>query len=155
MIDYYEKGKRDALKDIEAENLNIKTMGRQASWTAVWLKLLKDKYNLKVFYLSGCNISDDEMNYAKGFNEISQFEISKRFGKDVLKETFEQAEKIFEDNYPNIEKFEIENISFQSLVDSNGSAKCPECNESFNTADVENFKEETHLPCNLKIQLLN
>ena len=77
-----QKGKDDAHEDILAEKLQIINYGEQS------VEKIKLKNRLKISYgvemqEFGCKMSDKLIEYVKGYNEISETEVKRRFGTDA------------------------------------------------------------------------
>jgi len=94
----YNEGKVEAQTDISAGNLVIKISGRgDDSFYSAWIRVLKEKYGVTV-QNRGCSVNSKELSYNKGYNEISESEIKKRFGEDALNKAKREAEEISENN---------------------------------------------------------
>lgn len=74
-----EKGKADARRDIAEGKLIIRRYGLTTPPPE-----LKKKYGIEIVE-GGCLVSEDLIEYAEGYNEISKAEIKRKFGKQLLK----------------------------------------------------------------------
>ena len=76
----YEKGRSDAEEDVAAGELAIRSYGLpKFAWLEATERLEK-KYGIKT-YNFGCEVSDGLLAYARGYNEVSEAAIKKKFGK--------------------------------------------------------------------------
>jgi len=88
------KGRTDARKDLQAGNLRLETMGLPpAPWEGAYERLLKERYGIRYSWVAGCVVSEGIIGHAKGYNEIMEAEIARKFGDDVLKKTADEARK--------------------------------------------------------------
>ena len=152
-IKHYQKGKEDALRDLESNKLILKTFGRQASWSFEWKRLLEERYGIEIVVIAGCIVSEEEIEYVKGYNDISVAEIEKRLGKDVLDKTSDDAMMLWK-----VEPFEQiinENPEVEAIVNSADWVKCPNCNISFKITSAVSWNGKMHLSCQQKIRLIN
>ncbi len=89
------KGRADARRDLKAGKLRVEAMGGPSEpWEGTNVRLLKERYGIEFDLVADCVVSDSVIGHAKGYNEIMGAEISRRFGKDVLGKTAEEARKI-------------------------------------------------------------
>lgn len=87
-------GRADARKDLQAGKLNIETMGPPpAPWEGAYEKLLKERHGITYSWVAGCIVNDRVSGHARAYNQIMEAEIERRFGKDVLKKTADEAQK--------------------------------------------------------------
>lgn len=88
------KGRADARKDLKAGKLKVEVMGGPpAPWEGTYGRLLKERYGIEYNWVADCVVSDQVIGHAKGYNEIMGAEITRRFGKDALGKTAEEARK--------------------------------------------------------------
>lgn len=88
------KGRADARKDLQAGKLRIETMGPPpAPWEVTYVKLLKERYGITYSWVAGCIVNDRVSGHARAYNQIMEAEIERRFGKDALKNTADEAQK--------------------------------------------------------------
>jgi thiol-disulfide isomerase/thioredoxin len=79
----YEKGLEQAKQDFSAKKYTIKIYGLTPAIPQEHLAKLKAKYDIEVNSM-GCFVPTGYELYAKGYNEIMKFELSKKYGRDVL-----------------------------------------------------------------------
>lgn len=151
---FFEKGKKDALRDIQAENLKVKTFGTIVTWFQEWRKILLNEYNVEIEVVSGCVVSDETVEYVNGYNKISEAEIKKKFGEDIFEKTLDEAEAIWkqESYFPK----PVENINEEMTAIPNkfNWVKCPNCNISFKITSVSSWNGKIHLSCGQKIKII-
>jgi hypothetical protein len=154
MNEFYEKGKKEALRDITANNLSLKTLGLKVKWFQEWREILSNKCKIEIDVIAGCMVLDESVDYANGYNEISEAEIKKRFGEDILEKTLDEAEAIWklEPYFPK--PFENKNEEMTAIPNSFGWVKCPNCNISFKVSSVASWKDRRHLSCGQKIKII-
>lgn len=79
----YEKGLTDAKNDIANGKYMIKYYGLVPMASKEYSDKLKQKHGIEIIY-NGCLVSSGEVEYGKGYNEISIAAIKKKFGEKVL-----------------------------------------------------------------------
>lgn len=92
MTECDQEGQKDAREDIKAGTLKLKTLGLPAKWFREWQEILLQGYGVRVEMVDGCVVSDEEMDYAEGYNSISEAEIKSRFGANIFEKTKKKAE---------------------------------------------------------------
>jgi hypothetical protein len=90
----YWKGKSDARTALADGKLILQTCGRQSSYSNLYKKLLKERYNIETVLAAGCLITDDISDYIEGYNEIMHQAIKERFGENMLEQTYSEVEKL-------------------------------------------------------------
>lgn len=88
----YQIGRKEAEDDISQGRLILKTTGDPVKTVFERGKILNEKYEIQMFHF-GCCFSEKIDKYVKGYNEVSENEIKKRFGKYVLDDTWKEAKK--------------------------------------------------------------
>ena len=91
----YFAGREAAAKDIKQGILAVETYGLPVACYAEYENLLKQKYGIELRPIAGCVVDDSILKHAKGYNEISDAEIERRFGKDIFGKTMQAAQKIY------------------------------------------------------------
>lgn len=81
--DDYRRGKIDAQRDIQANQMITEIYGFGASRDSELGRLLKKRYGIEQRVVAGCIVNEKIIGHAKGYNEISHAEIERRFGKDI------------------------------------------------------------------------
>ena len=152
----FQKGKEDALNDIEANKLKIKSFGKKRLWFGEWKKLLLDEYKIEVEIVAGCVTSEDERNYAVGYNEISAMKVKEKFGKDFFDKTQEKSQQIWESKPKEFYELfpENENPEMKAVINQFDWVKCPNCNKSFKIYSEVSWNGKYHLSCGQKLKII-
>jgi hypothetical protein len=90
----YRAGRADAQKDIKTGHLVIEENGLGAGYYA---DILKQRCQAEM-RLGGCVSNEGIEGHAKGYNDVSEAEIERRFGKGVLAAIREEAMKRLQQN---------------------------------------------------------
>ena len=89
----YEVGQKDAQDDISNGRFLIIMNGDPTEVASEWRNVLKGKHGIEI-YNFGCCFSDKVSKYVKGYNDVSEVAIKKKFGRYVLDDTWKEAEQI-------------------------------------------------------------
>lgn len=81
----YERGKQDALAAIERDELEIETFGHPARCRSAYAQILADTYKVRLREVAGCIVDSTILEHARGYNEVMQAEIERRYGADTFK----------------------------------------------------------------------
>lgn len=88
------RGRAEARRDIQEGRLALEIMGPPPPpWQETYQRLAKERYGIEQRWVAGCMPSNRVMGHADGYDEVMEAEIERRFGKDVLKKTAEEAQK--------------------------------------------------------------
>lgn len=85
-------GRRDAENDLRAGILRLKAYGLPADWRPTYERMLKERYGVEYDVVAGCMVTSDLTDYVTGYNGPMHKEITRRFGKDVLKKLAAEAQ---------------------------------------------------------------
>ena len=154
MSKFYQKGQQEALEDIKADKLKMKTLGRPVSWFQEWREILLKEYKIQIEMIAGCMVSDEEVDYANGYNNISEAEIKKRFGETIFEKTFDKAEKVWKLEPYHPRPFENTNEEMSAIPNSFGWVKCPNCDTSFKISSPVSWNGKVHISCGQKLKLI-
>jgi hypothetical protein len=88
----YLAGKAAATEDLRNGKLAVETFGLPPRHD-VYAEILKADYQVELRSIAGCLIDDKILGHAKGYNEISEAEIKRRFGADVFTKARAASEK--------------------------------------------------------------
>lgn len=86
------KGKSEAEQDISNGKLKVVTLGTEMLRAGEHRKILKNEYEIEVRNL-GCLISDQDREFADGYNQTAEVAIERHFGKGVLKDVARRADE--------------------------------------------------------------
>lgn len=81
------KGKDVAQKDIASENLRIIRYGERTNENLTLKEHIKVKYAVGMLEF-GCKVSDKLIEFVRGYNEVSEIAIKRKYGANVLKGIF-------------------------------------------------------------------
>ncbi|HZR78724.1 MAG TPA: hypothetical protein VFA58_05915 [Chthoniobacterales bacterium] len=85
-------GEADAKRDLENGQLVIETYG--LPMPEEYPKILRDRYGIEVRTIAGdTNVTATVIGHEKGYNKVSEPEISRRFGSGVVQAAAEEALK--------------------------------------------------------------
>ena len=84
----YQDGRAQAQKDLQKGVLKIKSLGRLTTAHISYAKLLKEQYAIE-FVDYGCIGTADLSETIRGYNDVSEVEIQKRYGSGVLEESLQ------------------------------------------------------------------
>ena len=93
-VTVYRAGRADAQKDIKSGHLVIEENGLGAGYYA---DILKQRCQAEM-RIGGCTSNERIEGHAKGYNDVSEAEIERRFGKGVLTAIREEAMKRLQQN---------------------------------------------------------
>lgn len=92
----YKTGHDAAERDLKAGRLALEIFGLPAPYFGEYAKLLLNRYHIELRQVAGCVIDEQIAGHAKGYNEVAMKEIERRYGKDMLETTRQEASKGFE-----------------------------------------------------------
>ena len=83
-------GRAEALRDLENGHLAIEEYG--FPMPAGYEKILRDRYQIELRRIADdTNVTEKVLGHAEGYNEVSEREITRRFGSGVIEETADKA----------------------------------------------------------------
>ena len=80
----YRTGRADATRDVGRGYLAVEEFGRMVVWQDDYAKIAKQRFGVHVKTVAGCIVDEEIVGHAKGYNEISEAAIKRKFGRDVL-----------------------------------------------------------------------
>lgn len=90
----YEAGRRYAEQDIRENCLAVEVSGGPpAAWDNDWVRLLRERFQIELRWVAGCLVNYQIIGHERGYNEVSSAEIQRRFGRDVVWETRNEAQE--------------------------------------------------------------
>lgn len=89
--DAYERGKREAKAAIAENELGIETYGYPAACRYKYAQILREQYKVTLREVAGCVIDDTIAEHARGYNEVMEAEIVRRYGPDVFEKVSRKA----------------------------------------------------------------
>jgi len=97
----YPRGMIVALANCTFGHYEIQTFGYPAPWLSEYRRLTSERYDVKVRVVAGCVVTEELVQYVRGYNCVSRGLIETRFGKDVIAECAEDAEAAWKRAHPN------------------------------------------------------
>jgi len=79
--------------DILHGHRRVMSYGRPAAWAGEYQRLLLDRYGVRLEWVAGCVVPYSMVSYTDAYNYVSEASIKRQFGRDILKECAEDAEK--------------------------------------------------------------
>src|SRR5205823_3452542 len=92
----YRAGRADAQRDIRRNYFAVEIFGRQPVFEEEYANLAQKRYGIHVKGVAGCIVDENILGHAKGYNEISEPAIDRRFGKGVLLKTEDEVHRRWE-----------------------------------------------------------
>jgi hypothetical protein len=93
----YLRGAWEARRDHSRAHYEVKSYGGPpAPWFDEYTRLLRDRYGVEVHVVAWCQVTNDLVRYADGYNSVSVDRIYARFGKDVFTECAEESRTAWE-----------------------------------------------------------
>jgi hypothetical protein len=96
----YHAGRAAAERDIKHGILAVESAGLRAEWSSEYVRLLKQRYGIEDRGVAGCIVDDKIIGHMRGYNEVSDAEITRRFGPNVFERTAKEARALYKKKYP-------------------------------------------------------
>ena len=90
-----ERGKADALRDVSNGVLRLPMYGLPAQWASDYFRIFKERYNVDLYVLGGCTVSEGLTAYADAYGKVSHQAIRDRFGTNVFTRVRNEAERFY------------------------------------------------------------
>jgi len=97
----YLAGRAAAQRDIQHGVLATESAGLPAEWSDEYVKLLKSRYGVEDRTVAGCMVDDRILGHMRGYNEVADTEIKRRFGADVFDRTAKDAQALYKKKFPH------------------------------------------------------
>lgn len=92
----YPRGRMAARQDLRNGRDAVCSYGRPPRETHEYQKLLGDRYGVKCLWIADCSATESQVEFARGYNEVSKRQIMLKFGKDIFHECREEAMKLWQ-----------------------------------------------------------
>ena len=96
----YLAGRAAAERDTKRGILAVESVGLKPEWSGEYVRLLKRRYNIEDRCVAGCVVDDKIIGHLRGYNEVSNAEITRRFGSDIFDRTDNEARALYKKEYP-------------------------------------------------------
>lgn len=93
----YQEGRADADNDLRANRLVVENWGLPMKGQDEYAKILRERYRIEFKRVGGDVVDVQTIGHAEGYNELSEREIKRRFGDDVLEKTEAEAVKEYKE----------------------------------------------------------
>ncbi len=87
------RGQLDARIDVSRGHYKKLGYGLPFRGSTEYARLLKERYGIDFGYIAYCTASNSQRGYADAYNEVSTAAAKRKFGRDVFKETFDEAQR--------------------------------------------------------------
>ena len=88
-----QRGRADAKADLSHGRFRELGFGLPAPWLPLYASILKERYGVEFEGVAGCMVTQETVNYVRGYNAVSAEAILRRFGRDVLTEAEQEASR--------------------------------------------------------------
>lgn len=97
----YRAGQADARRDVQQGRLIVEIYGLLPPWFLDHAGVLHDRYRVKYRIVGGCVVDPKIEGHSAGYNNISEAEIDRRFGKDALLRSERDAQQTYYKEHPS------------------------------------------------------
>jgi hypothetical protein len=94
----YMAGQIQAWRDLAGGKLELEFAGLPADHFREYSQLMQKQYGVKVRGVAGCIVEPDIMAHLRGYNDVMEPEIERRFGKGIWSRVNVDAQKLYEHN---------------------------------------------------------
>jgi hypothetical protein len=85
------RGQLVAHFDVARGHYEILTLGLPAPWRSEFARILRDRYGIEQRVVAGCMVTPSLLAYTEGYNQVSMTAANLKFGRDVFKESADDA----------------------------------------------------------------
>lgn len=85
------RGQLVAHFDVARGHYEILTFGLAAPWRSEFARILRDRYGIEQRVVAGCMVTPSLVAYTEGYNQVSMTAANLKFGRDVFKESADDA----------------------------------------------------------------
>jgi len=94
------KGHFDACNDITHGRYRELAWGMPFGGADIYTRILRERYGIDFHYEDFCTASMTTRKYVAAYDEVSSIAIKNKFGRDVLKEAYDEAVKDWKLTHP-------------------------------------------------------
>jgi hypothetical protein len=87
------RGQHDARVDVAHGNYKVLTYGIADPSRSEYSTQLRQRYSVELHAVAGCTVSKSLVDYVAAYNEVSIAAVKNKFGRDIFKETYDEAVK--------------------------------------------------------------
>jgi hypothetical protein len=96
----YERGRRDGEADIHAGRLVFEDYGFPRKGQEEFADILRERYGVELRRVDDDIVDDTTVGHARGYNEVSDAEIERRFGASVIQNAAGEAAEHYDAQHP-------------------------------------------------------
>jgi len=93
-------GKHDAHNDISRGHYKELGYGLPFLGSDEYARLLQERYGIEFHYVDFCTVSKSRRDYSDAYNQVSMAAAESKFGRNVFKETYDEAVKNWKFAHP-------------------------------------------------------
>lgn len=86
-----DRGKAAAEINVRGGKLTILTYGMPSKGYRRYWQLLHERYGIEVKPVAGCVVSEDLMDFANAFNDVTIEAARRKYGRDVVAEVYQET----------------------------------------------------------------
>ena len=87
----YYNGKIEARLDLLRGEYNIRSYGASGAWREKYREILLREYGVNLVEVAGCIVTDELVEEVRGYNEVSEAAIERRYGQGTLERVWHRA----------------------------------------------------------------
>ena len=85
-------GQHDARRDISRGLYKELGYGLPFAGSDEYAYLLRERYGIEFYYVGSCTVSESLRDYSDSYNKVSVEAAERKYGRDVFKEAYEEAQ---------------------------------------------------------------
>ena len=97
----YLAGRAEAQRDIQRGVLARELAGKPPTCFNEHERLLQLRYGIESRHVAGCVVNARIDGHMLGYNDVSEAEIFRRFGRQIFDHTYIEAQKLYKKKYPH------------------------------------------------------
>jgi hypothetical protein len=87
------RGQLTALYDVARGQYKILGYGLPAPSRPLYVRILKENYGIEYHAVAGCMVSYSLKNFVRGYDQVSEAAANRKFGRDVIQESSDEADR--------------------------------------------------------------
>jgi hypothetical protein len=96
----YPRGAVAAYLEHTRGHREVKTFGYPPPERREYARLLRERYGVEVNVVAGCVVTEELVQYVKGYNAVSKWLLKEEFGRDIFAECWEEARRKRQAEHP-------------------------------------------------------
>jgi hypothetical protein len=94
------RGWTQARFDLARGHYKVLGYGLPTQWRSDYVSILGSRYGVQFRPVTGCVVSQGTLDYVEAYDNVSVAAINRRFGRDIIKEAEDEAEKEWASAHP-------------------------------------------------------